>query len=566
MLRSLGPGPAPFSVQATETNSREAPAHVGVDNSHSTQVLFVNKDARSLFLPNSRPESKEIYSHVQRVAARSLRRQRMANLTSAAQARQIVRGPRTVTRIFQESVDPNRNGEDDQAATMQPHLYSANFNKGDHFDPFNSTSVHVNGEVHKILSYFMKVCVSTQFKFEVDARPSHKHHYAIYFDQMLRQCLENKLHMYTVLAAAAGRMTNLTHKQCSPVSPSIAQHFMCKAVECLRQYFASDENRLKDKHIIVTLICVSTFEWYIGDYEASSTHLRAIRHPFALLDESCDYDRWVIEMASHPDLYMAIETLSPPVLPAKGPGIYPRPIPISSVGQGFRELLDRKFFSAAMEPIVNGLLLCVRVWHTLPPSALLRDIIWTSQQIHFNLHQLLSIRSGAVLKWEEECCRITLIIILSYLITQTCKRSGMLNATRLQGVLRRIEPWPRDFAEQELLLWIMITGLFAAAEEEAADSLTEKVVQLAITLNFNTYTKLLGLMERFIWIEKLQEPFLHKLWTRIKIVSDQAGQDHNTQSEVEQFDGLEIAKVSAQISGIVARDYSESFQTLTHFS
>jgi hypothetical protein len=92
--------------------------------------------------------------------------------------------------------------------------------------------------------------------------------------------------------------------------------------------------------------------------------------------------------------------------------------------------------------------------------------------------------------------------------------------------------------------------------------LTERAVQLAMRLKVETYTKLLGLTERFIWIARLQELSLHKLWTKIVIASDQIGRDYDHSAfmnEVEHFDGLEIATVSAQISGIVARDCSESF-------
>jgi hypothetical protein len=164
----------------------------------------------------------------------------------------------TTGRKVRDSIEPNSKWEDDQAATIQAPLCSANFNKCDYFDPFNSTSVHIDGEIHKILSSFMKVCRGSIFKFDVDARPLHKHHYAIFFDQMLRKCLEDELHLYTVLAVAAGRMTKLTHEKDSPVSPSVAQHFMCKAVECLQHCFDSDEKVLDVKHIIVTLICIKS--------------------------------------------------------------------------------------------------------------------------------------------------------------------------------------------------------------------------------------------------------------------------------------------------------------------
>jgi hypothetical protein len=165
-----------------------------------------------------------------------------------------------------------------------------------------------------------------------------------------------------VLAVAAGRQTNLTHQPYRTVPPSIAQHLIYKAVECLRKYFASGEDRLNDKHIIAILTCVSSYEWYLGDYEASRIHLQAVEHPFALLDESCEYDRWVIAMASHPDLYMVVESLSLLVLPAKGPGQYPGSIPPASIGQSRKALLDHAYFGAVMAPVITDLLPCMQVW------------------------------------------------------------------------------------------------------------------------------------------------------------------------------------------------------------
>jgi hypothetical protein len=124
------------------------------------------------------------------------------------------------------------------------------------------------------------------------------------------------------------------------------------------------------------------------------------------------------------------------------------------------------------------------------------------------------------LKIEEECCRIALIIELTYLVTLMSKRSGPLNAGRLQKALGRIGPRPRDVVEQELLLWLMVTALLAANEKDADEPLTQKAVELALDLKINTYTKLVCLMARFIWIEKLQEPPLHEFWARIAIASD----------------------------------------------
>lgn len=65
----------------------------------------------------------------------------------------------------------------------------------------------------------------------------------------------------------------------------------------------------------------------------------------------------------------------------------------------------------------------------------------------------------------------------------------------------------------------MITALLAANEKDADEPLTQKAVGLALDFKINTYPKLVCLMARFIWIEKLQEPLLHEFWTRIAIAS-----------------------------------------------
>jgi hypothetical protein len=249
MPRNLLLGPAPLSVQKPERCPQEGTADAGHSGSRSTPLLFVNKDAGSIFVRNSKHKSKEIFSHVQRVTARSIRRERIAQMTSTAGTRQLAPAPRRLAQKSQDSLDSKENGEGGQGASVHTPLYSANFTQADNVDPFNWTSVRVTSEVHKLLTYFRSVCTIVIFKFDVDARPSQRHHCADHFDQMGRKCLENGLHMYTVLAVAAGRLTNLTHQPYTMVSPSIAQHLMCKAVECLRKYFASDVDRLSDKHI-----------------------------------------------------------------------------------------------------------------------------------------------------------------------------------------------------------------------------------------------------------------------------------------------------------------------------
>lgn len=89
MPRNLLLGPAPLSAQRPESCPQEGTADAGHSGSRSTPLLLVKKDAGSLFAHSSKPRSKEIFSHVQRVTARSMRKERIARMTSTAGTRQL---------------------------------------------------------------------------------------------------------------------------------------------------------------------------------------------------------------------------------------------------------------------------------------------------------------------------------------------------------------------------------------------------------------------------------------------------------------------------------------------
>ena len=96
---------------------------------------------------------------------------------------------------------------------------------------------------------------------------------------------------------------------------------------------------------------------------------------------------------------------------------------------------------------------------------------------------------------KEECCRFVLIILLSYISTQTAWRSRKMNMTRLQKVLWNVD---RDWGSESLnqmLLWVLMCGGFVAegtADEEWFLSRALPVSRLLYVSHYDGLHKVMG--------------------------------------------------------------------------
>ncbi|OCT50947.1 hypothetical protein CLCR_08391 [Cladophialophora carrionii] len=94
-------------------------------------------------------------------------------------------------------------------------------------------------------------------------------------DRIVRGCLENRMHMFSLLAASSGFMKYILRLQLD--RHDTPEFCMGKALQHLRHHLAGS-NLLPNECLIFDLKALSTFERYVNNFEGARTHLRMVQH------------------------------------------------------------------------------------------------------------------------------------------------------------------------------------------------------------------------------------------------------------------------------------------------
>jgi hypothetical protein len=94
-------------------------------------------------------------------------------------------------------------------------------------------------------------------------------------NRIIRACLENRMHMFSLLAASSGFMKFVVKLQLD--RHDTPEYCMGKALQYLRHHLAS-ETPVLDESLIFDLGSLSTFERYVRNFEGARTHLRMVQH------------------------------------------------------------------------------------------------------------------------------------------------------------------------------------------------------------------------------------------------------------------------------------------------
>lgn len=93
-------------------------------------------------------------------------------------------------------------------------------------------------------------------------------------DRIIQGCLENRMHMFALLAASSGHMKFVLKLQLD--RRDTPEYCMGKALQHLRHHLASTP-RLNES-LIFDLQALSTFERYVGNFEGARTHFNMVQH------------------------------------------------------------------------------------------------------------------------------------------------------------------------------------------------------------------------------------------------------------------------------------------------
>src|SRR3984957_20958033 len=180
--------------------------------------LSINKDTRdaqSGSLSRSENEASSTSRQAQRWVARTTRRRRVVALqTQSASTRRTAplgwqkRETDTKGEVT-SSILAAKPAKTDTAPRNQLRLYSANFSYGDGVDPFASTPVRMNKEIHGFLQYYISYSILTAFKGEVVGEGHLLQIPGPLPAAIVQRSLKNETHMYSLLAATAAHMNRI---------------------------------------------------------------------------------------------------------------------------------------------------------------------------------------------------------------------------------------------------------------------------------------------------------------------------------------------------------------------
>jgi hypothetical protein len=532
-------------------------------------LLFINKGQESASFSKSRDdEAAIINSHTQRWRNQKIRQQKNDALRSKSVAtrRVATSGWRLKEVEYKSAPSSNRiqtPEQEDQALAdalrskvgliaVEPthgqsiygedyQILQANFSEGDCIDPFSVTAVPIGKEIQTILQYYLALSIPATYKAEslpenhAKGSLSLTHRHSPTVRQVVHGALFNKMHMYALLTATAGRMKYVS--RVGLPKDNSAEAFIQKAIASIRVYLKSCADSIVDKQVIMDVFFLCVCEWYLQNYDAALMHLAAVGHLMKSLDLTSKFDQYIQETACHNDVFLSIETLTPPLFPLTWDvppltavqwvqiytelSVFPE---YRRMGGGFTSVLSQHVFSPAMEAIFTELMIWTDVaqYTWICKTATKADAEWMSRKGKAMLHRLLSIPAISSKdltvpppRRKEECCRFVLIILLSYISTQMAWRSGKMNVARLKTALWNVD---RDWGSESLnhmLLWVLICGTFAAEGTTDEEWFVSRVLQVARILEVRSYDKLEEVMCQFFYSSKLQHANVRKLTDRI---------------------------------------------------
>lgn len=212
-----------------------------------------------------------------------------------------------------------------------------------------------------------------------------------------------------------------------------------------------------------------------------------------------------------------------------------------NLGSGLQRAKDTNQLHHVLLPIIHSLFDCVKVakvvWQA-PDFATKQDTSWLCRRTRAVLHELLSLGNSKEIDIttfagrQGECLRLTLIIILMSALSRVLFHSRREQALRLKAMLIPIArlDWEAQvrglpqvssvdqsedtspFNPHEMLLWIAMTGYWAAMGSPEAVWFAETAVEIAVQrLDLRGYKDLHTTMNKYLYSRTVQQECLEQI-------------------------------------------------------
>jgi hypothetical protein len=325
-----------MQLEANENGAGDSPVAA------PSRFLFVNGDVNSTSLskistPNLRPV---INRHVQRWAFETKGRKKQTSVQQPIKRR--LGQKREQPAPGAESSDdgaPNQakvdivrrkkssrsNSSGHDSSVENPKVKACIWSEGNYLDPFASTEIPVNSGVYQMLQYFTftwkpftcSCDVDTHlcmFPSEVDAAKTKQLPSANIknINDIVQKCLNNKMHMYALLASCAGRMNHISRQEIPGISRP--ESYLAKAIHALREHLIKTPE--VDQEVIRDIFFMYTCEYFTSNLDCAERYMRILRSMVERLGGFSCLDTYDRRLYWSGDIGLALETGYPPILPA----------------------------------------------------------------------------------------------------------------------------------------------------------------------------------------------------------------------------------------------------------
>lgn len=419
----------------------------------------------------------------------------------------------------QSSPRPPRSLDSSSLITLSGQLSFSGGITGDAVDPFHATTAKLDPLVLELFHYYIHVLVPS--KWHVDSQSKQKlARIEAASKGVIQGCLSDELHLYSLLASMASRMQNLEHWP-APLPTDLYIH---KALVALRRYMDAKPGRIETQ-VFHDMFFLCTAEAYRYNLEASMMHLRAIAQ---LVDAAGGLgqleNHMLLETLVQGDIMLAVEQLSTPVFPLTwDPGSFPHArwqtikmiTPLRHLGQS---MLQDASLPPALRRMIHDVIQCVQiaqyVWtHRQSPKS---DLEWIFLRYLAILHRLLMLECAS---WQAEAFRVALIMWLMIVMTKLgIRRSIKFIVPQLKLALlasqKEAEEHPWD-NRPGLLLWILTTGCFPAADSKDEPWFLARLADVAGRLRIQTEAQLRNFLRCYFFLEPAQSASLSTLVAKL---------------------------------------------------
>lgn len=251
--------------------------------------------------------------------------------------------------------------------------------QGTAIDAFQSSAIKMDYQSNLLLQYYISTVFPPLWRRMASVRslPKEPHQFQIACRETMQQHMSSRLHIITLLAAMASRMEHLDKRSVQFGSNA----FINRAMVAVREHLS---------HLRVVSVDEIWDVWNLwraelirGNYVAAKTHLQALKamtEQIGGLEALDNVNSWMMESLVVGDLFMAIETLGPPVFPCtwdpgkagtQGLENFRSDASLASLGCGILLHTKCQIVNAHLYAIIEDIIECIPIlFHTWEDSSM----------------------------------------------------------------------------------------------------------------------------------------------------------------------------------------------------